>query len=86
MGLVRWIPINAMKLLHKRILALAFILSLSLSLPILADPGTPGGSPAGTEVVGGGGNSGVPLDGGIIELLVAGAVLAGFRAVKKKKE
>ena len=75
-----------MKLLHKRILALAFILSLSLSLPILADPGTPGSPPSGVQLVGGESSSGVPLDGGIIELLVAGAILAGFRALKKKKE
>jgi len=80
-----------MKKLHKRILAHVFLISqsLSLSVPLIADPGAPGSNPAvgasGGQFVSGDA-SGVPLDGGLIELLVAGAALAGFRAVKKKKE
>jgi len=75
-----------MKKQYKRILALLFLVSLSLSLsvPLLADPGAPGGDPASgstsTESVGGS-SSGVPLDGGLLELLIAGAAVAGFRKV-----
>ena len=68
-----------MKKLHKRILVLAFLLSLSLS--ILADPGgpgSPGDTPSGILKVGDAGSSGVPLDGGVLELLVAGAVFLGY--------
>lgn len=75
-----------MKKQYKRILALLFLVSLSLSLsvPLLADPGAPGVDPASgstsTESVGGS-SSGVPLDGGLLELLIAGAAVAGFRKV-----
>ena len=72
-----------MKKLHKRILAHVFLISLSLSLsvPLIADPGAPGSDPSvvgtGSQNVGGS-SSGVPLDGGIIELLIAGAAVAGL--------
>jgi hypothetical protein len=75
-----------MKKLHKRILAHVFLISLSLSLsvPLIADPGAPGADPAvgasGGQFVSGDA-SGVPLDGGVIELLLAGAAVAGFRKV-----
>ena len=78
-----------MKKLHKRILAHLFLISLSLSLsvPLIADPGAPGSDPAvgasGGQFVSGDA-SGVPLDGGIIEILVAGAALAGMRAMRKR--
>ena len=76
-----------MKKLHKRILVLAFLLSLSLSLsvPLIADPGAPGADPSlgatGSQDVGGS-SSGVPLDGGVLELLVAGAVYLGYKKVR----
>ena len=76
-----------MKKLHKRILVLAFLLSLSLplSLSILADPGAPGSDPT-IAATGGqfvsGEASGVPLDGGVLELLVAGAVYLGYKKVR----
>ena len=67
-----------MKKLHKRILAHVFLISLSLSLsvPLIADPGA-----TGSQDVGGGSN-GVSLDGGVLELLVAGAVYLGYRKVR----
>jgi hypothetical protein len=76
-----------MKKQYKRILALLFLVSLSLSLsvPLLADPGAPGGDPASgstsTESVGGS-SSGVPLDGGVLELFIAGV---GYMAYRKAK-
>jgi hypothetical protein len=76
-----------MKKLHKRILVLAFLLSLSLplSLDILADPGAPGSDPT-IAATGGqfvsGEASGVPLDGGVIELLIAGAAFLGYKKAK----
>ena len=76
-----------MKKLHKRILAHVFLISLSLSLsvPLIADPGAPGSDPT-IAATGGqfvsGEASGVPLDGGVLELLVAGAVYLGYRKVK----
>ncbi len=76
-----------MKKLHKRILAHVFLISLSLSLtvPLIADPGAPGANPSlgatGSQNVGGG-SSGVPLDGGALELLLAGAVYLGYKKVR----
>ena len=76
-----------MKKLHKRILAHVFLISLSLSLsvPLIADPGAPGSDPT-IAATGGqfvsGEASGVPLDGGVPELLIAGAVYLGYRKVK----
>ena len=76
-----------MKKLHKRILAHVFLISLSLSLsvPLIADPGAPGDDPSlgatGSQDVGGS-SSGVPLDGGVLELLVAGAVYLGYKKVR----
>jgi len=78
-----------MKKQYKRILALLFLVSLSLSLsvPLLADPGAPGGDPASgstsTESVGGS-SSGVPLDGGLLELLIAGAAVAGLSKARTR--
>ena len=76
-----------MKKLNKRILALAFLLSLSPLLPLslLADPGGPGSDPA-IAATGGqfvsGEASGVPLDGGALELLIAGAAFLGYKKAK----
>jgi hypothetical protein len=79
-----------MKKLHKRILVLAFLLSLSLSLsvPLIADPGAPGADPSlgatGSQDVGGS-SSGVPLDGGVLEIIIAGVAAAAIGAVKKRR-
>ena len=86
-----------MKTTGKQTAIFLIILSLTTFYPgiINADPspGMPGlsgggGSPSGGQTVDSGGSSGVPLDGGIIELLVAGAAVAGLnrlRAIKRKQ-
>ena len=87
-----------MKTTGKQTAIFLIILSLTTFYPgiINADPspGMPGlsgggGSPSGGQTVDSGGSSGVPLDGGIIELLVAGTALAGYkkiRAVRKRQQ
>ena len=61
---------------------------LPLTQSLFADPGAPGGNPS-VGATGGqfvsGDVSGVPLDGGIFEILAAGMGLAGMRAVRKRR-
>ncbi len=54
------------------------------SMTILAQPGdVPGGAGNGGPV--GGGDAGIPLDGGIISLLLAGLGILAVRKLKRKK-
>jgi len=69
-----------MKPTYKSIALVSLIsLSLSVSVPLLADPGAPGADPSvGATSSQNVGSSGVPLDGGVLEILLAGAAVAGF--------
>lgn len=74
-----------MKPTYKSIALVSLIsLSLILSVPLLADPAPsgPGSDPTqgGTGGQSVGGSSGVPVDGGLIEIVIAGAVMGAFAA------
>ena len=68
-----------------RIILLLFVLGMALgSTSVYADPGTPGGTPGGGNTVGGGGGDpGVPLDGGALGLLLAGTAFMGIRKARR---
>lgn len=64
-----------MKKTHK-ILLLIVLLTIQISV-LMAQPGGPGGGPGGGDPPVGGG-AGIPLDGGALELLLAGLAYMGF--------
>jgi len=49
---------------------------------VFAQPGSPGGVPGIGDAPVGGGGAGIPLDGGAIELLLAGLAYLGFTKAK----
>ena len=67
-----------MKKTHK-ILLVIVMLSIQVSM-LMAQPGGPGGGPGGGDPPVGG--AGIPLDGGALELLLAGLVYMGFTKTK----
>lgn len=69
--------------LLKRIAFIAFILIISSTISTFAQgPGDPGGGPVGGDPPVG---AGVPLDGGALGLLIAGAIY-GVKSLRKKKK
>ena len=64
-----------------RILLLVFLMTIYVSASY-SQPGGPGGGPSNGTDEPVGGNAGVPLDGGAIELLIAGLCYLGYRKVK----
>ena len=69
-----------MKKTHKIIL-LAVLLTLQISV-LLAQPGGPGPGPGGGDPEVGGGGAGIPLDGGVLELFLAGLAIIGYSKTK----
>jgi len=67
----------------KKIVFVVFVLIATATLSIYAQPGETGGGPGGGDPPVGG--AGVPLDGGALGLLIAGAVY-GVKKLKEKKK
>lgn len=68
--------------MKKKLLSLAIILFVSIATTI-AQPG-PGGDPGAEGGGGGGAGAGVPLDGGVLSVLLAAGV--GYVVSKRKKK
>jgi hypothetical protein len=64
--------------INKTILIIV-LYTLQISV-LMAQPGGPGGGPGGGDAPVGG--AGIPLDGGALELLLAGVVYLGFTKTK----
>jgi hypothetical protein len=66
------------KIITKRELLIVLLIAFSM-ITLYAQPGDPGGAPTGGDPV----VSTVPLDGGALELLMAGLAIIGFKKIKK---